>query len=69
VTVLQLPDLASFVDGVPTASLPEVIGAFEAAKARAWARLMLVSPAAPAPDNDATVDVREAARLLGMSPT
>lgn len=54
--------------GERTAKLPEVIGALETAKARAWARLTAPPAVAPSPSHgDSTVDVDEAARLLGMS--
>ena len=57
------------LDRLSTEAVPEAIGQLEAAKARLWARLTLPVPTAPALDGpDTTVDVREAARLLAMSP-
>ena len=65
-----LDHLLADLDELPPAQLPEVVGALETAKARAWARLTAPPTAASAPaDSDATVDVDEAARLLGMSPS
>ena len=58
------------LDAVPIAQVPELIGTLEAAKARLWARLARVDHQHDDDRGvDATVDVREAARLLGMSPT
>jgi predicted DNA-binding transcriptional regulator AlpA len=59
------------LDAVPIAQVPELIGTLEAAKARLWARLARVDHRHDdgCSGGDATVDVREAARLLGMSPT
>jgi predicted DNA-binding transcriptional regulator AlpA len=66
----DLDHVLAALDELPVDQLPEVIGALETAKARAWARLTAPPTAASAPaDSDATVDVDEAARLLGMSPS
>jgi predicted DNA-binding transcriptional regulator AlpA len=64
----DLDHLLAALDELPSDRLPEVIGALETAKARAWARLTVPPAVAPsATHGDATVDVDEAARLLGMS--
>jgi len=66
----DLDHLFAALDELPADQLPEMIGALETAKARAWARLTAPPAVASSPtQGDATVDVDEAARLLGMSPT
>jgi predicted DNA-binding transcriptional regulator AlpA len=68
--VSDLARLLADLDRLPTEAVPEAIGQLERAKATLWARLMVPAPTAPALDDpDTTVDVREAARLLAMSPT
>jgi len=74
-TSLDLDRLIADLDRLPTDQLPLALGVLEAAKAHLWMRLAtFLSPstrqvAVPAPSDgtDRTVDVREAARLLGMS--
>jgi predicted DNA-binding transcriptional regulator AlpA len=66
---LDLDRLIADLDRLPADQLPEAIGALESVRARAWARLVASVTAGPPPDPaDTTVDVHEAARLLGMSP-
>jgi len=67
---VTLDHLRAELDQLSPEELPEVIGALEAARAHAWARL--TRPPAivpPTEEADATVDVKDAARLLGMSPS
>ena len=65
---LVLPDAAA-LDAVPVDQLPEVIGALEALKARAWARLAVVpGPALPPSAATPPYSLTEAATLLGKSP-
>ncbi len=65
----DLNHLLAALDELPVDQLPELIGALETAKARAWVRLTAPAPGSPsAAEHDETVDVDDAARLLGMSP-
>ena len=67
---LDLDRLVADIDRLPADQLPDAIGTLESAKARAWARLVRPESAEPSPqDADKTVDVQDAAQLLGMSPT
>jgi predicted DNA-binding transcriptional regulator AlpA len=76
-TSLDLDRLLADLDRLPTDQLPLALGALEAAKAHLWTRLTTshspstrpVAVPAPSDGTDRTVDVREAARLLGMSPS
>src|SRR5262249_337778 len=54
---------------VPADQLPEAIGALEAAKARAWARLTTPQDREPhvSSDNGALLDIERAACLIGKS--
>src|SRR5262245_2766804 len=66
----DLSALLAALAEVPADQLPEAIGALEAAKARAWARL--TTPAVPGAEphgssDGAALDVAEVARRTGMS--
>lgn len=64
----DLDHLFAALDELPVDRLPELIGALETAKGRAWVRLTAPAPGtSSAAEHDETVDVDEAARLLGMS--
>jgi excisionase family DNA binding protein len=69
----DLSALLTALAEVPADQLPEAIGALEAAKARAWARL--TTPTVPAPEthgslsDGAALDVDEVARRTRMSVT
>jgi predicted DNA-binding transcriptional regulator AlpA len=67
---LDLDRLLADIDRLPADQLPDAIGALESVKARAWARLVRPESMEASPqDADQTVNVQDAARLLGMSPT
>jgi predicted DNA-binding transcriptional regulator AlpA len=64
----DLDQLLAALDELPADQLPEVIGALETAKSRMWMRLAAQPAGAHSTtDADETVDVDQAARLLGMS--
>jgi predicted DNA-binding transcriptional regulator AlpA len=64
----DVDSLLAALEDVAVERLPELIGALETAKARAWARLTAPAPGSPSvAEHDETVDVDDAARLLGMS--
>jgi excisionase family DNA binding protein len=64
----DLDSLLAALDDLAVERLPEVLGALETAKTRMWMRLTAPPAVAQsATDSDETVDVDEAARLLGMS--
>jgi len=64
----ELECLLAALDDLAVEQLPEALGALETAKTRMWIRLA-VPPAVAhcTTDDDETVDVDQAARLLGMS--
>ena len=65
----DLADLLAALAKLPANQLPEAIGQLEAAKAAAWARLVLPARQAHVvPNGDgALLDVKEAAAQLGVS--
>jgi predicted DNA-binding transcriptional regulator AlpA len=67
---VTLDHLRAELDRLSPEELPDAIGALEAARAHAWARLTRpLAIVAPTDEADATVDVKDAVRLLGMSPS
>ena len=69
---MSMPDLAAIVREAPAEALPEIIGALEAAKAVAWARLTMSSTRSTGNGNgrseaDQNLSIDEAARRIGMS--
>ena len=65
----DLDALLAALDQLPAASLPEVIGQLEAAKAKAWARLTAPPgmDTRVSPSDAAALDIVEVARRTGMS--
>jgi predicted DNA-binding transcriptional regulator AlpA len=64
----DLDHLLAVLDELPVERLPDALGALETVKSRMWMRLTAQPAVASSPTHgDATVDVDEAARLLGMS--
>jgi len=63
-----LAELRAAITAAPVAELPSIIGAVEAVKAEAFARLVTPS-AAPVAEDDGNllVDADEAARMLGVT--
>jgi predicted DNA-binding transcriptional regulator AlpA len=65
----DLDRLLASLDRLSTEAVPDAIGQLETAKAKLWARLMVPATKVPAVDDpETTVDVHQAARMLGMSP-
>lgn len=62
-----LADLRAAITAAPVAELPSIIGAVEAVKAEAFARLVTPSTAPVAEDESLLVDADEAARMLGVT--
>jgi hypothetical protein len=62
---LDPADILEAARELPTEELPALLGQLEAAKATAWARL--TAPASPQPEHDELLNVKEAARRLGVS--
>ena len=63
----DLDHLLAALDELPADQLPEVIGALEAAKARAWARLSVVPPTASESEPDHLLGIEEATERLGVT--
>jgi hypothetical protein len=64
----DLDHLLAALDELPADQLPEVIGALEAAKARAWTRLSVVPPTASESEPDHLLGIEEASERLGVTP-
>jgi hypothetical protein len=62
-----LDRLLADLDGLPTEQLPAAIGALEAAKARAWARLSVAPPTASESEPDHLLGIEEASERLGVT--
>jgi predicted DNA-binding transcriptional regulator AlpA len=54
---------------VPVEEIPEIIGELERLKAHLWARLSCGDGRPAREPDDESLDVREAAKRLGMSPS